>query len=288
MPSYEDFYVRQAFRKYQHAERSSRSLVIRTKYKNEEELSLLRWPTARDRSGLVRKGRSVCTVAPRIGSSPFFSALFNQATMTYVQNLVALAQEKGSPSSRPLHLFVFCADHKPGSKSLLRKVSEYVQQVSPYPSFLTVIPMWFQPEVIAPLANGRHHLHPLCRGQTAMRSSCAQGASGSIRRRRRRVQHHARGSIARDSRVGIGRRRLLAADVWRQDRDAPLVSPSREKCVFLRDSIIAFALEFSPMQRLFWVLLTLVAFFLPIERRYDRLFRFYSRRSRRALSPLWL
>ena len=69
----------------------------------------------------------------------------------------------------PAYLFVFCANHESGQKSLLRKVSEAVHQSCSYPKNLTVVPMSFQSDdVIAPLFFRSDMTCTRSGGQTAM------------------------------------------------------------------------------------------------------------------------
>lgn len=178
---YEDFYVRQAFHKYRQVDHTPRTVIVRTKYQNPEELELISRCLKRGSIGaLAKKGEIECSIAPEdrvftvlLGSQPA-----NDATSTYVKKMIELAQQMES-SSAPVHLFVFCANHQPGASSLLRRVAEYVEQVEPYPSFLTVIPMSFQNEkVIAPLFFRSNATCTRSGGQTAMELMCT--ARGDI------------------------------------------------------------------------------------------------------------
>jgi hypothetical protein len=168
---YEDFYVRQAFRKFRHAKRKEEPFQIKTSYKNSEELALLQKSFQRGSiQAEVQKGGVLFQIAPAdrlftilLGSQPA-----SLSTLTYVKRFLQIAKEVASAST-PTHLFVFCADHEPGTSSLFQKVSDLVAQESNYPSFFTVIPMSFQSdETIAPLFFRSDMTCTRCGGQTAM------------------------------------------------------------------------------------------------------------------------
>lgn len=172
---YEDFYVRQAFLKYRDAERKPQKFVFRTAYQNGEELALIQKSIQRGPiRALTRKGEIEFSIGPEdrlftllLGSQPA-----NQSTFTYVKKCIEMAQGLGEMSA-PLHFFVFCAQHRPGSSSLLQKVSEYVQSITPYPSSLTIVPMSFQTEkAIAPLFFRSDMTCTRSGGQTVMELMC--------------------------------------------------------------------------------------------------------------------
>jgi hypothetical protein len=172
---YEDFYVRQAFRKYHAVERKPQRFVFRTTYQNGEELSLIQKSIQRGSiRALARKGEIEFSIPPEdrlftllLGSQPA-----NQSTFAYVKKCIEMAQGMENVGA-PLHFFVFCAEHRPGAASLLRKVSEYVQSVTPYPSWLTIVPMSFQSEkAIAPLFFRSEMTCTRSGGQTVMELMC--------------------------------------------------------------------------------------------------------------------
>jgi len=168
---YEDFYVRQAFRKYRHAERTDDVVVVKTKYKNKEERKLLERCLQRGNiRAEVREGEVEFQIGARdrlftvlLGSQPA-----GNSTLQYVKQFLQLARTCATKEI-PAHLFVFCADHKAGTESLFKQVSDFVAETKDYPSFFTVVPMSFQTdETIAPLFFRSDMTCTRCGGQTAM------------------------------------------------------------------------------------------------------------------------
>lgn len=151
---YEDVNVRRPFRSLQGIPPVSDSLSLSLRFKNPEELQLMRVSFERGSiraecgkdsvSFTIPKEARVATIL--LGSQPA-----REATLNYVKNFIQIAQSL-KQDSPPLVLFVFCADHPMHQDSLFRRVSSFVKEVDNYPSFLTVIPFSFQSEeVIAPL-----------------------------------------------------------------------------------------------------------------------------------------
>ncbi len=151
---YEDVNVRQPFRVLQGIPRNVDSVSLSFRFKNSEELKLMREAFEKGSiqaevgedlvSFTIPKEARVATVL--LGSQPA-----SQATLNYVKNFVQIAQSL-KPDSPPVVLFVFCADHPMHQDSLFRRVSSFLKEVENYPPFLTVIPFSFQSEeVIAPL-----------------------------------------------------------------------------------------------------------------------------------------
>lgn len=152
---YEDVNVRQAFRKYQHLPKKTAEQPIFIRYKSKEERDLMQQTYQKGKlRGVVKGGNEAhFSIAPNsrlitllLGSQPA-----NEATLNYVKKFIQIAKEPNFPKG-PCHLFVFCAEHKPGEQSLFRKVANYVDRVKKYPSQLTIVPFSFQDDdVIAPL-----------------------------------------------------------------------------------------------------------------------------------------
>ncbi len=168
---YEDFYVRQSFRKFRHAKRTDEVFVFRTRYKNEEELALAQTCFSRGsiRANVVPEeiefqvGPKDRLLTVLLGSQPA-----GTSTLQYVKRFLQLARDVAS-ESQPVHLFVFCADHTPGTESLFKQVCDFVEKEKDYPPFFTVVPMSFQTdETIAPLFFRSDITCTRCGGQTAM------------------------------------------------------------------------------------------------------------------------
>ncbi len=163
-----DVYVRQAFKKFQNKPRTHEAMNLKMKVKNDEERELIekcikRGPIQADFRGqevdfLIQARDRVMTVL--LGSNPA-----NEATFNYMKNFIPLINGVKTPT----HLFVFCADHKPGQQSLFKRVAEYVEKLKEHPQFLSVIPFSFQNEdVIAPLFFRSDATCTRSGGQTAM------------------------------------------------------------------------------------------------------------------------
>ena len=171
---YEYYYVRQAFRKFQHIERKAEPFFLRTHYKSDEELQLIQKSIERGSIFFQVKEKGIEFVVGAndllftilLGSQPA-----GDATFKYVKQFLEIA--KDYPSTRNAHLFVFCAAHAPGKSSLLKRVSEYVQHRKDYPAWFSVIPMSFQTDdVIAPLFFRSDMTCTRSGGHTAMELLC--------------------------------------------------------------------------------------------------------------------
>lgn len=165
---YEDFYVRQAFRAYRNTQPKHRETTLTLKYKNKEELSLIERsvskgalrPKIGDHQIEYRVAESDRVITILLGSQPS-----REGTLGYVRRFIELAKEIAVPT----HLFVFCADHKPGTTSLMKAVSDTVLKTMDFPRHLTVIPMSFQSDnEIAPLFHRSDITCTRSGGQTAM------------------------------------------------------------------------------------------------------------------------
>ena len=151
---YEDVNVRQSFRNFQAKPRSASMTDLCLRFKNSEELHLMQKTWERGNiQGTVEEDfvrfnipENARVITILLGSQPA-----RAATVNYVKNFIQIVQElhQGSP---PVYLFVFCADHRPGSRSLLCEVAEAVEESKEYSSLLSVIPFSFQDDdAIAPL-----------------------------------------------------------------------------------------------------------------------------------------
>lgn len=163
---YEDYYVRSAFVAFKGVKHKPEPFAVKTRFKNADELEWIEQSLRRGgRQYEVGQGEIRYVIDPKalvftilLGSQPAGHATFN-----YVMNCMQ------SIGDTPVYLFVFCANHEKGQKSLLRKVSEAVHQSCNYPKNLTVVPMSFQSDdVIAPLFFRSDMTCTRSGGQTAM------------------------------------------------------------------------------------------------------------------------
>ena len=151
---YEDVNVRQPFKVLKGVPRPSNDINLSFRYKNSEELKLMR--SCYERGSIkasidvdmitfsIPKNARVVTVL--LGSQPASSA-----TVNYVQKFVEIAKTVANKQD-PIYLFVFCADHVPNTSSLFKKVTDVVLNQIEYPVNLSVIPFSFQSDhVVAPL-----------------------------------------------------------------------------------------------------------------------------------------
>lgn len=151
---YEDVNVRQPFKALKGIPRPDTDINISFRYKNSEELKLMR--NSYERGNIkadidvdmvtftIPKNAKVVTIL--LGSQPASSA-----TVNYVLEFIKIAK-KISNTQDPIFLFVFCADHVPNTSSLFRKVADAVMGCVDYPQNLSVIPFSFQSDhVVAPL-----------------------------------------------------------------------------------------------------------------------------------------
>jgi hypothetical protein len=172
---YEDYYVRQSFKKFQHKKRSlEENFSLFLRFKNEEELSLMK--KAYERGPLSAKvlGNEVhFSIPPKerlitilLGSQPAGEATFN-----YVMHFLQLC--KAEAPTTPCHIFVFCAGHESLSRCLFQKVASTVAGMKDYPRHVTVVPFSFQnDDCIAPLFFRSDLTCTRSGGQTAMELMC--------------------------------------------------------------------------------------------------------------------
>lgn len=169
----EDVYVRQAFQKYKDIPRSATPVSIKLHFKNEEELKLMQETFQRgpirakvkksDVDFSIEPDAKVLTVL--LGSQPA-----GEACLNYVRQWISLAKEFPQV---PQYIFVFCANHEEGQKSLFKKMVNLVAEVKDYPTHLSIIPFSFQNEnAIAPLFHRSDITCTRSGGQTAMELIC--------------------------------------------------------------------------------------------------------------------
>ncbi len=165
---YEDYYVRKSFALYRHLPCTEERFPLKIRFKNPDELQCIIQSIGRGGGGYkateeevqftIDPTAFVCTVL--LGSQPA-----GNATFSYVKAFLGAVQN----STRVMYLFVFCAHHESGQKTLLRKVSEFVAEWGPYPKNVTIVPMSFQSDdVIAPLFFRSNVTCTRSGGQTAM------------------------------------------------------------------------------------------------------------------------
>jgi len=171
----EDVYVRQAFKKFQGKSRAVEPVTLRVRFKTKEEMQ---WMSRSIDRGSIHAQIMDCEVRFQIlphhrvitvllGSQPA-----NEATMNYVAKFIQIARESNTVKD-PIHLFVFCGEHKDGEASLLTRVADLAFKTREYPRHLSIIPFSFQDEdVIAPLFFRSDLTCTRSGGQTAMELMC--------------------------------------------------------------------------------------------------------------------
>lgn len=172
---YEDVYVRQSFRKFQHKKRSAQDFPVFVRFKSSDELRLMKHTFEKGSlAGSVKGDEVHFSISPKdrliavlLGSQPASEATFN-----YVKKFLRIGQEESSPD-RLCHIFVFCSEHKPHEQSLFRKVADYVAEIKQYPKNVTIVPFSFQrDDCIAPLFFRSDLTCTRSGGQTAMELMC--------------------------------------------------------------------------------------------------------------------
>ena len=172
---YEDVYVRQAFKKFQHKQRSNNDFPLFLRFKNEDELRLMRKTYERGGwTGTVQGNEIHFSLSPKdqlitilLGSQPASDSTFN-----YVKKFIQLGQQAAGSSSS-CRIFVFCSEHNPSLPSLFRKVAEYVESIQDYPANVTIVPFSFQnDDCVASLFFRSDLTCTRSGGQTAMELMC--------------------------------------------------------------------------------------------------------------------
>lgn len=212
----EDVYVRQAFRTYKGKGRPESPLHVRVKFKNQEELRLMRKTFQRGPiQAAIRQDEVDFRIRPEdkvftilLGSQPA-----SEGTLNYVKKLAALAKEHQTPT----HVFVFCADHQPGEETLFKRAAHFVEGIKDYPKHLSIIPFSFQSEnVIAPLFHRSDATCTRSGGQTAMELMCV--STGQI-------WIHSEAKLGQDLLRGIPGWEAASAVYLEKLRDAKIVTP---------------------------------------------------------------
>lgn len=215
----EEVYVRQAFREFKGKGKTTDSMRIKVAYKNSEELNLMQKTFQK---GTIRSkahfGEVEFFIEPTdklitvlLGSQPA-----GDSTLNYIKKMIALVKE--FPTIKT-HLFVFCADHKEGERSLFQKIAEAVSLVKDYPKHLSIIPFSFQTEkVIAPLFYRSDITCTRSGGQTAMELMCV--STGEI-------WIHSEASEGQDVLQGIPGWEAASAVYLQKLRGAKIVTPDR-------------------------------------------------------------
>lgn len=170
---YEYYPVRQSFRKFQGKDRVRETLSFEARFANAEEGELLSQAIRHGSlDAKIDKGHVRFLIAPQdrvmtllLGSQPAFDA-----TLGYIREAQKLLGECGDFGGA-FHLFVLCAEHRPGEDSLLRRVAQLAAEGA---SKLNVIPLSFQSdEVIAPLFFRSDLTLTRSGGQTMMELMCS-------------------------------------------------------------------------------------------------------------------
>jgi len=168
---YEDHFIREGFHPYRNRPRLREDFSIQIRYKNEEELSLMK--AAYQKGKIAAKlgkngiqftiGKDDLLFTVLLGSQPAA-----KSTLNYVKKIVEIL-ERVHAKGKKYHLFVFCADHQPGEKTLFRMVHDTVLANENHPAHLTVVPLSFQEEdVIASLFFRSDMTFTRSGGQTSM------------------------------------------------------------------------------------------------------------------------
>ena len=160
--SYEDPYIRQAFRAYRGKPRPQKRVELLILYKTEEEQKAIERVY---RKGPIQAkifpGKLTFAVEPQdvvltilLGSQPAA-----EATLAYVKRFVEFA----SSVDKRVYLFLF------SSEKTLAKISAYIENLKQYPKNFSIIPFSFQPaETLAPLFHRSNLTLTRSGGQTAM------------------------------------------------------------------------------------------------------------------------
>lgn len=166
---YEDVFVRQSFKKYQGVGRATDVKDLRIRFKEAEELKLMRRVFSRG-GPVVKEGDREVTfsVLPqdRVATVLLGSQPSAEGTVNYVKGFVELA----SLVSSRIYLFVFCSHFE---NTIFQQVVEWVESVENYPKNLVVVPFSFQlDDVIAPLFSRSDLTCTRAGGGTAMELIC--------------------------------------------------------------------------------------------------------------------
>ncbi len=158
LPSYRIKYdtppLRPTFHKYMRKKREKKALTLNIQIHSEEEAKLIEETLQKGKASYVFSSNTLTyNIEPyaRVYTLMLGSIPAECNTMRYIRHILKTLR-KLPKDAEPYHLFVFCNKHKPGTKSLLKRVHDLITTCSIYPKQLTVIPMTFQDDgVIAPL-----------------------------------------------------------------------------------------------------------------------------------------
>ncbi|MDX8431017.1 MAG: hypothetical protein SNF33_04345 [Candidatus Algichlamydia australiensis] len=158
LPSYRIKYdsppLRPSFQKFMHEESVKEPLTLNIQIHSEEEEHLI--------EETVKKGGAPYKLQDAIlkfciqPNDHVFTLMLGSipaecTTLRYIRHIIKTLRKLPN-DAEPYHLFVFCNAHRPGAKSLLKRVHDLITTCRVYPEKLTVIPMTFQDDaVIAPL-----------------------------------------------------------------------------------------------------------------------------------------
>lgn len=213
----EEVYVRQAFRQFKGKARPSSTMHLRVRYKNAEEVRLMRKSFEKGSIRAKIKPEEVefsidpmdRVVTVLLGSQPA-----SEATYLYAKEIAGLAKEFPKVNT---HLFVFCADHKEGEETLYRRVAEIAAEFKNYPKNLSIIPFSFQKEdIIAPLFYRSDINCTRSGGQTAMELICVSTGEMFI---------HSEAKKGQDVLQGISGWEAASAVYLQKVRGAKIVTP---------------------------------------------------------------
>ena len=173
--AYEYYAIRRAFRLFHGKKQEEKDFAIEARFGNSEDRALLAKTIARGsiRAEIKEKhvrfwiasGDKLFTIL--LGSQPA-----HDATLKYVSRLMQLTQESNAIRT-PVHIFVFCGQHRAGQESLLTRMADLVLQILDYPPHVSVIPLSFQnDETIAQVFYRSDLTCTRSGGQTAMELMC--------------------------------------------------------------------------------------------------------------------
>lgn len=215
----EDVYVRRAFQQFKGKEKATNRMRIPIRYKSKEEVQLMR--KAFEKGSIQAKVKPdevefIIDPSDRMMTILLGSQPASEATIKYVKKIVNIAKEFPKTT---MHLFVFCADHIEGEKTLFRQISELASRLKTAPKQLSIIPFSFQKEdVIAPLFFRSDVTCTRSGGQTAMELMCV--STGEI-------WVHSEAKKGEDLVGGIPGWEAASAVYLQKIRGATIVTPDR-------------------------------------------------------------
>ncbi len=166
---YENFNVRQSFKKLQSKPKQATDQIISLHCKDRLEMEAILTASQKGNMTAEMKDLTLCFTIPKnmkvitilLGSQPA-----NSATVNSVKGFIELAKNH---KKEPICLFVFCKEFNLHKNSLFKRVLQCVQDEKEYPSSFSVIPFSFQSDdVIATLFHRSSLTCSRSGGQTAM------------------------------------------------------------------------------------------------------------------------